>query len=105
MLRGANSCERIWISWRITRLSVLPIFTYGTPMLRKKARPVQAVSDEVIKLVLDMFETMRNANGIGLAATQVASLHRVIVIDISDLEETKDVKPLTLINHEVLRED
>ena len=52
-------------------MSVLPIHTYGAQVLRKKAKPVAAVTDEVITLVMDMFETMRAANGIGLAATQV----------------------------------
>lgn len=85
-------------------MSVLPIYTYGASILRKKAKPVTAVTDEIVKLVMDMFETMHAANGIGLAATQVGSLHRVIVIDISVLEETKYVKPLTLINPEVLSE-
>ncbi len=83
-------------------MSVLPIYTYGAQVLRKKAKPVAAVSDEIITLVMDMFETMRAANGIGLAATQVGSLDRVLVIDVSDLEETKGVPPLTVINPEVI---
>ena len=83
-------------------MSVLPIFTYGSPVLRKKAKPVTEVSDDIVKLVLDMFDTMRNASGIGLAATQMGSFHRVIVIDVSDLDETKGAAPLTLINPEVI---
>lgn len=83
-------------------MSLLPIHTYGSPVLRKKARPVLEVSDEIVKLVMDMFDTMRNAGGIGLAATQVSSLHRVIVIDLTDMEETRDVPPITLINPEVI---
>lgn len=83
-------------------MPVLPIYTYGTSVLRKKAKAVPSVSDDVVRLIMDMFETMHAANGIGLAATQVGSLHRVIVIDISDLEETKEVKPLALINPEVV---
>ena len=86
-------------------MSVLPIYTYGTSVLRKKAKPVTAVTDEIVKLVMDMFETMHAANGIGLAATQVGSLHRVIVVDISDVEETKGVKPFTLINPELVSEE
>ncbi|HTK81961.1 MAG TPA: peptide deformylase [Bacteroidota bacterium] len=86
-------------------MSVLPIYTYGATVLRKKAKPVTTVTDEIVKLIMDMYETMHAANGIGLAATQVGSLHRVIVIDISDLEETKDIKPLTLINPEVRSQD
>ena len=83
-------------------MSVLPIFTYGSSVLRKKGRPVVEVSDELVKLVMDMFDTMRNANGIGLAATQVGSLCRVVVIDLTDLEGTKEVRPITLINPEVI---
>ena len=86
-------------------MSILPIYTYGASELRKKAKPVTAVTDDIVKSVMDMFDTVHNANGIGLAATQVGSLHRIIVIDISDMEETKDVKSLTLINPEVISEE
>ena len=83
-------------------MSVLPIYTYGTDVLRKKAQPVRAVTDEIVKLIMDMHETMHLAGGIGLAANQVGSLHRVIIIDLSEMEEMKDFKPLTLINPEVI---
>ncbi len=83
-------------------MAVLPIYTYGAPILRKKARSVKQVSDEVVTLIMDMFETMRKASGIGLAATQVGSLDRVAVIDVSEMEEFKGVKPITLINPEVI---
>ena len=83
-------------------MALLPIFTYGAPILRKKCRPVEEVTDEVIKRIVDMFETMRKSNGIGLAATQVGNLSRVIVIDLSDMEEMKDTKPLALINPQVI---
>lgn len=86
-------------------MSVLPIYLYGTDVLRKKAKPVTSVTDDIVMLVMDMFETMHNANGIGLAANQVGRLERVIVVDISDLEETKHIKPLTLINPEILSND
>ena len=86
-------------------MSVLPIYTYGAPILRKKAKPVKEASDEIISLIMDMFETMRSSNGIGLAATQVGSTHRVLVIDISDLEETKGNPPLTVINPEIVSEE
>lgn len=58
-------------------------------MLRKRAKPVKKVDGELKKFVEDMFETMHHANGIGLAANQVGSLDRVIVIDISDVEDKK----------------
>jgi len=83
-------------------MPVLPIYTYGAPVLREKAHPVTAITDDVIRLIMDMFETMHKASGIGLAATQVGRLERVVVIDVSDIEELKEVKPLTLINPEVI---
>jgi len=86
-------------------MSVLPIYTYGAPVLRKKAQPVKQVGDDIIKLIMDMFDTMHKANGIGLAANQVGRLQRVIVLDISGTEETKDVKPLALINPEVVSQE
>ncbi len=87
-------------------MSVLPIYTYGSPVLRKKARAVATASDDILRLVLDMFETMHKAQGIGLAATQVGSLERVLVVDLSEMEGFEDFKPMTVINPEILaRED
>ena len=83
-------------------MSVLPISLYGTEVLRQRAKPVAALSDEIVRLVMDMFETMHNASGIGLAATQVGSTQRVIVLDISDMEETKDLAPMVIINPEIV---
>jgi peptide deformylase len=70
-------------------MSVLPIYLYGTKVLKAKAKPVKELNNTVIKLVYDMVETMDEANGIGLAATQVGNLHRVVVVDISDVDERK----------------
>lgn len=64
-------------------MSVLPIYLYGCDVLRARAKSVTALDDSLVRLIYDMFETMHNANGIGLAATQVCELRRVIVIDIS----------------------
>lgn len=83
-------------------MPILPIHMYGRDVLRKKAKPVRQITPEVIELVIDMFETMRNADGIGLAANQVGQLQSVIVIDISGIEEYKDMNPLTLINAKVV---
>jgi peptide deformylase len=79
-------------------MSTLDILTFPDARLRNKAKPVPAVTDEVRRIVDDMFETMYAAPGIGLAAIQVDVPLRVIVIDISD---TKD-SPLCLINPEIL---
>lgn len=74
-------------------------------MLRRKAKPVKSIDNSFIALVYDMFDTMRNADGIGLAANQVGILHRIITIDISETEEGKGTKPLVLINPDILNEE
>jgi peptide deformylase len=86
-------------------MSVLPIHTYGSAFLRKKAQPVRELTTEIVKLIMEMFETMHNADGIGLAANQVGVLRRVIVIDLSEMEETKGLKPIVLINPVVLSQE
>jgi peptide deformylase len=68
-------------------MAILPIYLFGTEVLKKKAKPVEKLDDSLVKLVYDMFETMHEANGIGLAANQVGDLRRVITIDISDVTE------------------
>ncbi len=68
-------------------MAILPIYTYGQSVLRKRARPVKQVTSELKHFVDDMFETMHHAHGIGLAANQVGALERVIVVDISDVDD------------------
>lgn len=82
-------------------MSILPIHIDGSQILRKKAKPVKKLTDDVIKLIIDMFETMHNANGIGLAANQVGILQRIITVDISEVEGMENFKPIALINPEV----
>ena len=79
-------------------MSKLTILRYPDPRLHKVAKPVEKVDDRTRALVRDMFETMYESNGVGLAATQVDVHERVIVIDVS--EEGND--PLVLINPKVL---
>lgn len=74
--------------------SLLPILRYPDPRLHTVARPVQAVDERIRELIERMFETMYDANGIGLAATQVDVHERLIVIDVS---ESRDER-LVLIN-------
>jgi peptide deformylase len=71
-------------------LAILPIYTYNQSVLRKKAKPVKKADDELARFVDDMFETMHKANGIGLAANQVGSLQRVIVIDVSGMGQDEE---------------
>lgn len=75
-------------------MALLEILHFPDPRLRLKARPVAQVDNQVRQMVADMFETMYDAPGIGLAATQVNQQLEVIVIDVS---ESKD-QPICLIN-------
>ncbi len=79
-------------------MALLPILCYPDPKLHTKALPVKAVDARIQTLVANMFETMYEAKGIGLAATQVDVHERLIVMDIS---EGRDV-PLVLINPKML---
>lgn len=79
-------------------MTILPIYTFDHPILRKKLKPVAEINDEVVRLALDMFTTMKNAEGIGLAANQVGQDFAMTVIDISGVDGYENTKPLTLIN-------
>lgn len=79
-------------------MAILPILCYPDPRLHKVAKPVEAVDTRIQTLVGNMLETMYDAHGIGLAATQVDVHERVVVIDVS---EERD-QPLVLINPEIV---
>lgn len=78
-------------------MALLPILRYPDPRLHKVAKPVEVVDDRIRQLVRDMAETMYDAPGVGLAATQVDVHERVVVIDVS--EDNNDL--LVLINPEI----
>ena len=78
-------------------MALLPILVYPDPKQHTVARPVEAVDDAIRTLVNDMFDTMYEANGVGLAATQVDVHQRVVVMDVS---ETRDQR-VVLINPEI----
>ncbi len=99
-------------------MSVRPIYLYGSNVLRTKARSVAELDPATVGLIADMVETMRQANGIGLAATQVGELKRVIVIDVGAVENVlqdeeesvqqsapQEQKTLLLINPEILHQE
>lgn len=65
-------------------MALLPILRYPDPRLHTKALPVAVVDDEIRQLIKDMAETMYEAPGIGLAATQVNVHKRVVVIDVTE---------------------
>ena len=79
-------------------MALLPILRFPDARLQRIARPVQAVDARIRQLAADMFETMYEAKGIGLAATQVNVHEQVIVIDISEERNA----PQVLINPELL---
>jgi peptide deformylase len=79
-------------------MALLPILCYPDPRLHTVAKPVEAVDARVRQLVADMLETMYDASGIGLAATQVDAHERVVVIDVSEERN----QPLVLINPEIV---
>ena len=73
----------------------MKIKIYGNPILRSKAQVVTEITGELRELIKDMFETMRQNNGVGLAATQVGVKQRVIVTDAGE-------EPLVIINPEIV---
>ena len=79
-------------------MAVLPILCYPDPRLRTVARPVASVDARIQALVADMLETMYDAKGIGLAATQIDVHERVVVIDVSQERN----QPMVLINPEII---
>ena len=79
-------------------MAILPILCYPDPRLHKVAQPVAQVDERIQTLVQNMLDTMYDAQGIGLAATQIDVHERVVVIDVS---EERDA-PLVLINPEIV---
>lgn len=80
-------------------MAILNIIKEGEPTLRKKCREVTEITPRIITLLDDMRETLRDANGCGLAAPQVGVLRRVVIVD---TEETGIVE---LINPEIIKKE
>lgn len=78
-------------------MSLLEILEFPDPRLRTIAKPVTDIDDSIQRLIDDMFETMYDAPGVGLAATQVNAHKQLIVIDVSEEKNT----PLVFINPEI----
>ncbi|MBE0569467.1 MAG: peptide deformylase [Deltaproteobacteria bacterium] len=79
---------------------VRDILVYPDPFLARKASPVAKVDDRVRDLIRDMFETMYESDGIGLAAVQVGVGKRVIVVDVSPVDETAPAQ--AIVNPEIV---
>jgi peptide deformylase len=93
---------------------ILPITKYGHPVLRKKGERIETITPEIKQLIADMFETMAENHGVGLAAQQVGRALQLTVIDVGDITdrpstlelkgepaEVKSIMPLVLINPEI----
>ncbi|MDX3899950.1 MAG: peptide deformylase [Sphingobium sp.] len=86
-------------------MSILPILETPDPRLRTISTPVESLDDDLQKLIDDMFETMYDAPGIGLAAIQVGVPKRILVIDLQEPEEEEGPpvrKPMVFINPQIL---
>jgi peptide deformylase len=93
---------------------ILPIVQYGDPILRQKGRRLTTLTPEIHQLIADMFDTMRAAKGVGLAAQQVGHALQLAIIDITGITERPSqlwlqqvptdpelLMPLVLINPEI----
>ncbi len=86
---------------------ILPIYAYGQPVLRKKAKEIEAEYENLSVLIDNMWETMYNAKGIGLAAPQIGKSIRLFLIDTEQLENEEEEiegRKMVFINPEVLEE-
>lgn len=87
---------------------IYPIVAYGDPVLKKKAQEINKGEETLPQLVQDMFETMYNAHGVGLAAPQIGKSIRLFVVDASPLdpedEQLKDFKKV-FINAQIIEEE
>ena len=81
-------------------MSVREILEIPHPILRQRARKVRRIDKRMLQLAYDMVDTMREANGVGLAANQVGELRRLIVIQMADEEEAR-----IYFNPEIVRRD
>ena len=80
-------------------MAILNIIKEGDPILRKTSRPIEKVDARIKQLAQDMLETMRAANGAGLAGVQVGKLRRIVVV------ETEPDKPYIMINPVIIESE
>lgn len=88
-------------------MAILPIVTYNDPLLRNEAEPVEELNEEMSVLIADMFETMYNSHGVGLAAPQIGKSVQLFVIDADtmteELDDEEDVGAMVFINPQILK--
>jgi peptide deformylase len=79
-------------------MAILPIYPYDAKVLREETRPIDRPGPELTQLIIDMFETMHHACGVGLAANQVGVGSSLFVMDLSTIEDYSESKPIVMIN-------
>jgi len=82
-------------------MTIRPILLHPDPRLKKRCDPVATVDGDVRALIADMFDTMYDAPGIGLAAPQIGVLSRILVMDCTKADE-EDPEPIAMVNPEIL---
>ena len=94
---------RLETKYKRNEMAVLKLYTYPNEILRKQCRKVEKVDDEMRRFLDDMLETMYADKGVGLAAPQVGSDKRVIVIDPNPSDEDLSARrPMYLVNPEII---
>ncbi len=73
-------------------MAVLPIVLYGNPVLREKSRAVEAIDRSTKDFVADLIATLKDAEGLGLAANQVGVANRIFLVDLSPLEPSEEIR-------------
>ncbi|MDD3949121.1 MAG: peptide deformylase [Anaerolineaceae bacterium] len=89
-------------------MALLDIVTFPDPFLRLKAKPVKKIEKDMQVLIIDMFETMRNEPGVGLAAPQIGQSIRLVVVEYAEEPEdenapTPEPKRYVLVNPEIVK--
>ncbi len=77
-------------------MAIRQVRTIGDEILRKECKPVKEVTPRIRELIADMFETMYDTNGVGLAASQVGVLKQIVVIDVDDGNQYVLINPTIL---------
>lgn len=83
-------------------MAILPIYTAPDPLLKTISTPISEVTNETRTLIDNMFETMYEAPGIGLAAIQVGVQKRLLVVDVVGRQQEEPAQPLAMINPEII---
>lgn len=85
---------------------ILPIYTYGSPILRERAKEVDPKIEGLQQLLSDMYETMKHADGVGIAAPQVGKGLRIVIVDGTEIEDYPELKTFLryMINPVILEE-